>query len=112
MMMIARSGAQWHSGKEGDIMTFQYNDGGRARAGYKGSTGDCVCLVRTLSNGDVTREWLSPLEAVTDALTGTQNGLTVVSCRIEGDMVGWDMSYVPVVAPVLTGGGSTVRLLS
>ena len=64
-----------------------------------------VCLVRTLSNGDITREWLSPLEAVTDALTGTQNGLTVVSCHIEGDVAGWDMSYVPV-APVLNNGGN------
>lgn len=24
-------------------MQFQYNDGGRADAGYKGTTGDCVC---------------------------------------------------------------------
>ena len=24
-------------------MSFQYNDGGRAAEGYKGSTGDCVC---------------------------------------------------------------------
>lgn len=24
-------------------MKFNYNDGGRADAGYKGKTGDCVC---------------------------------------------------------------------
>lgn len=24
-------------------MKYQYNDGGRAEAGYKGHTGDCVC---------------------------------------------------------------------
>ena len=24
-------------------MQFQYNDGGRAEAGFKGTTGDCVC---------------------------------------------------------------------
>ena len=53
-----------------------------------------VCLVRTLSSGEVTREWMSPLEAVVEALTGLQNGLTVRSCHIEGDVQGWDTSYV------------------
>ena len=24
-------------------MNFQYNDGGRSAAGYKGKTGDCTC---------------------------------------------------------------------
>jgi len=54
-----------------------------------------VCLVRTLSDGTVTREWLSPLEAVAQAQTGPQNGKTVASCHIEGDVSKWDMSYVP-----------------
>ena len=63
-----------------------------------------VCLVRTLANGDTTREYLSPLEAVAESLNGGQNGLTVVSCHIEGDVIGWDMSYVPI-APVLGGSG-------
>ena len=67
------------------------------------SNNKLVCLVRTLSDGTVTREWLSPLEAATEALTGMQNGLTVVSLHIEGDMSGFDMSFVPV-RPALNGG--------
>jgi hypothetical protein len=56
-----------------------------------------VCIVRTLSSGEVTREFLSPLEAVAEAMTGKQNGRTVISCHIEGDVTGWDMSHVPTV---------------
>ena len=52
-----------------------------------------VCLVRTLYNGTITREWMSPLEAVTRALADPQNGVTIVSCHIEGNTHGWDMSY-------------------
>jgi len=61
-----------------------------------------VCLVRTLYDGTVTREWLSQLEAVTLALTDSQNGKTVRSCHIEGNVSGWDTSYVPTlgVSPV------------
>ena len=62
-----------------------------------------VLLVRTLSDGTITREWLSPLEAVTEALTGVQNGLTVKSCHIVGNVQGFDTSYVPV-RPALNGG--------
>ena len=59
-----------------------------------------VCLVRTLFSGEVTREWLSPLEAVVEAQTGAQNGVTVASCHIEGDVAGWDTSYVPTCVPL------------
>jgi len=55
-----------------------------------------VCLVRTLFSGEVTREWLSPLEAVIEAERGIQNGVTVASCHIEGDMAGWGTSHVPI----------------
>jgi hypothetical protein len=64
-------------------------------AGAKSQPELLVCLVRTLFNGETTREWMSPFEAAVEALTGTQNGLTVKSCHIVGDMAGWDMSYVP-----------------
>lgn len=32
-------------------MEFNYNDGGRANAGYKGYTGDCVCRAITIASG-------------------------------------------------------------
>jgi hypothetical protein len=32
-------------------MKFQYNDGGRAKAGYKGTTGDCVCRAISIATG-------------------------------------------------------------
>jgi len=62
-----------------------------------------VCLVRTLVDGSVTREWLSPLEAVAEAMMGAQNGKTVTSCHIEGDVTGWDMSFVPVSSAIEPG---------
>lgn len=49
-------------------MDFQENDGGRAAAGYKGNTGDCVCRAISIASGldylkiynhitDATKEW-------------------------------------------------------
>jgi len=32
-------------------MTFVYHDGGRAEAGYKGKTGDCVCRAICIASG-------------------------------------------------------------
>lgn len=32
-------------------MKFNYNDGGRALAGYSGSTGDCVCIFIAIASG-------------------------------------------------------------
>lgn len=32
-------------------MNFNYNDGGRADAGYKGTTGDCVCRAICIASG-------------------------------------------------------------
>ena len=32
-------------------MRYQHNDGGRAAAGYKGITGDCVCRAITIGTG-------------------------------------------------------------
>lgn len=40
---------------------FKYNDGGRAAAGYKGSTGDCVCRAIAIATG-------VPYQEVYDAL--------------------------------------------
>ena len=37
-------------------MEFIYNDGGRAEAGYKGKTGDCVCRSIAIATGKPYRE--------------------------------------------------------
>lgn len=42
-------------------MKFMYSDGGRAEAGYKGSTGDCVCRAISIATGQ-------PYQTVYDAL--------------------------------------------
>lgn len=42
-------------------MTWTYHDGGRKAAGYKGSTGDCVCRAITIATGQ-------PYQTVYDAL--------------------------------------------
>lgn len=44
-------------------MKFQYNDGGRAEAGYKGTTGDCVTRSIAIATG-------KPYQEVYDALNG------------------------------------------
>ena len=45
-------------------MKFVYDDGGRAAAGYKGKTGDCVCRAIAIVTGQ-------PYQEVYDALNGT-----------------------------------------
>ena len=37
-------------------MNFKYNDGGRIEAGYKGTTGDCVCRAIAIVTGKPYRE--------------------------------------------------------
>lgn len=49
-------------------MKFQYNDGGRSLAGYKGSTGDCVCRAITIATGQ-------PYQQVYEALNRTAAGM-------------------------------------
>ena len=34
------------------MATWEYNDGGRAAAGFKGDTGDCVCRAIAIATGD------------------------------------------------------------
>jgi len=44
-------------------MKYQFNDGGRAAAGYWGTTGDCVCRAITIGTGQ-------PYQIVYDVLNG------------------------------------------
>ena len=49
-------------------MSFQYNDGGRAAAGYTGTTGDCVCRAIAIATG-------KPYQEVASALSGVASGM-------------------------------------
>lgn len=45
-------------------MKFQYNDGGRADAGYKGATGDCVTRAIAIATGKPYQEVYDSLNAM------------------------------------------------
>lgn len=49
-------------------MEYRYDDGGRAEAGYRGSTGDCVCRAIAIATG-------KPYQEVYDALNATAKGM-------------------------------------
>ncbi len=52
-------------------MDFQYNDGGRANAGYKGTTGDCVVRAIAIATEKPYRE---VYDAINTAATYERNG--------------------------------------
>ena len=41
-----------------------------------------MCLIRTLANGDLTEEWMTPFWAVDEALFSVLNGKEVTSSHI------------------------------
>jgi hypothetical protein len=45
-------------------MTFRYNDGGRAAAGFKGTTGDCVTRAIAIATGTPYRQVYDELSAL------------------------------------------------
>ena len=59
-------------------MRFEYNDGGRAKAGYKGKTGDCGVRAVAVITGLPYREVYNALARLNKARTGkrtARNGL-------------------------------------
>ncbi len=50
---------------------------------YRDQYGATVTLVQTLRTGDVLRRAMSPLDAMTEAIAGADNGGAVASCHIE-----------------------------
>jgi len=58
------------------MMNFKYNDGGRAEAGYKGDTGDCVCRAIAIATG-------KPYQEVYDALITHQQSFRQTK-RVKG----------------------------
>lgn len=64
--------------KEADAYSYQYNDGGRADSGRKGSAGDCVCRAIAIATGksydDVYRE-LAKANKAAGGKASARNGL-------------------------------------
>lgn len=79
-------------------MTFIYNDGGRAAAGFKGTTGDCACRAVAIATGRPYREIYDALNEIgsrertgrrkrgtSDARTGVYKG----AMHKYMDSIGW-----------------------
>jgi hypothetical protein len=85
-------------------MRFQYNDGGRQAAGYKGLTGDCACRAIAIATEQ-------PYQAVYDALnelakrerigkrkrgkSNARTGVYIATVRTYMMRLGWD--WVPTM---------------
>lgn len=54
------------------LLQFQYDDGGRAAAGYKGTAGDCVARAVAIATGQPYREVYDALAAGTGAQRATK----------------------------------------
>lgn len=57
-------------------MRFQYNDGGRTKAGFRGTAGDCVCRSIAIATG-------KPYQEVYNALNGLASGMRLTK-RVRG----------------------------
>lgn len=95
-------------------MKFQYNDGGRSDAGFKGTTGDCVCRAIAIATEKPYREIydlineFSKSERIGKRKTGKSNARTGVYKRtIEKvmDHLGW--KWTPTMG---IGTGCTIHL--
>lgn len=76
-------------------MEWQYNDGGRAAAGYKGSTGDCVTRAIAISTGKPYREVYDALnefskrERRTRGRSSARTGVHKATYSKYLDVLGW-----------------------
>lgn len=85
---------------------FQYNDGGRADAGYKGKTGDCVARAIAIASGRPYKEVYNRLAAGTGsqpagkvgkrAATASQ-GINVTRKWFKDLMTEWGFEWVPTM---------------
>lgn len=95
-------------------MKFQFNDGGRAQAGFKGRTGDCVCRSIAIATERPYREIYDALnslgtqERVGKRKKGTSNSRTGVykqTIRRYMESIGWH--WIPTMS---IGSGCKVHL--
>lgn len=98
-------------------MKFQFDDGGRAAAGFKGKTGDCVCRAISIATGHPYREVYDALNRLGETherkgkrKRGTSNARTGVykqTIRRYMESIGW--RWVPTMT---IGSGCKVHLKS
>ena len=93
---------------------FQYNDGGRAAAGYKGVAGDCVCRSIAIITGKPYQEVYDALNAFAKSrrtgrskrkTSSARNGVSKCTTRRYLDSLGFD--WVPTM---FIGQGCKVHL--
>lgn len=93
-----------------DLLRFQHDDGGRAAAGFKGSTGDCAVRAIAIAGSLDYREVYDSLHATSKQIerrpSSPRNGVARrVIDRLLVDEWGW--SWTPTMA---IGSGTTVHL--
>lgn len=97
-------------------MKFQYNDGGRSAAGFKGLTGDCVARAIAIASGRSYAEVYARLAEGTGAQRAGKSGKRSASARsginvnrkwFKDLMVEWGFVWVPTMT---IGSGCKVHL--
>jgi hypothetical protein len=103
----------------GQTMKFQFNDGGRAAAGFKGNAGDCVCRAVTIASGLPYAEVYAKLASETGAQrqgkrtkkrsASARNGVNVRRKWFKDYMASLGFMWTPTMA---IGQGCKVHLRS
>jgi hypothetical protein len=97
-------------------MTYQYNDGGRQAAGFKGKTGDCVARAVAIASGRPYAEVYARLAEGTGAQRAGKKGKRAASARsginvtrkwFKDLMTEWGFVWVPTMT---IGSGCKVHL--
>jgi hypothetical protein len=97
-------------------MTYQYNDGGRQAAGFKGKTGDCVARAVAIASGRPYAEVYARLAEGTGAQRAGKKGKRAASARsginvtrkwFKDLMAEWGFVWVPTMT---VGSGCKVHL--
>ena len=87
-------------------MTFQYNDGGRADAGFKGKTGDCVARAIAIASGRPYKEVYDRLATGTGSqragkvgkrAASASHGINVTRKWFKDLMAEWGFEWVPTM---------------
>ena len=97
-------------------MTYQYNDGGRQAAGFKGKTGDCVARAVAIASGRPYAEVYARLAEGTGAQRAGKKGKRAASARsginvtrkwFKDLLAEWGFVWVPTMT---VGSGCKVHL--
>jgi hypothetical protein len=90
--------------KTNGVLTFErfiYNDGGRAAAGFKGETGDCVCRAIAIATGKPYREVFDGLNALSALFYQCRHeqpfAETGIDQHIASLYLGQRWSWIPII---------------